>query len=117
MAPSARPGGLDNADGVPERALIHNRQPRGQGRVRDRGTVDLPRSRMSRRAPRLKVPLKTSSVSCCLPKKNRRGVMSKHMIFAAAVILVVGLAAGQAMRADGAASEPMALGQLVSPFE
>jgi hypothetical protein len=43
--------------------------------------------------------------------------MSKHMIFAAAVILVVGLAAGQAMHADGAASEPMALGQLVSPFE
>ncbi len=43
--------------------------------------------------------------------------MSKHTIFAAAVLLVVGAAAGQAMRADGIASEPMALGQLVSPLE
>jgi len=43
--------------------------------------------------------------------------MTKHTIFAAAVILVVGMAAGQAMRADGVPSEPMALGQLVSPFE
>jgi len=43
--------------------------------------------------------------------------MSKQTIFAAAVILVVGAAAGQAMRADGVPSEPMALGQLVSPFE
>ena len=43
--------------------------------------------------------------------------MSKQMIFAAAVLLVVGMAAGQAIRADGVASEPMALGQLVSPFE
>lgn len=43
--------------------------------------------------------------------------MSKHTIFAAAVLLVVGVAAGQAMRADGVGSEPMALGQLVSPFE
>jgi hypothetical protein len=43
--------------------------------------------------------------------------MSKHTIFAAAILLVVGVAAGQAMRADGVASEPMALGKLVSPFE
>jgi hypothetical protein len=43
--------------------------------------------------------------------------MSKHTIFAAAVILVVGMAAGQAMRTDGVASEPMPLGQMVSPFE
>ena len=43
--------------------------------------------------------------------------MSKHTIFAASVILVVGMAAGQAMRGDGVASEPMALGQLVSPLE
>jgi hypothetical protein len=43
--------------------------------------------------------------------------MSKHTIFAVAVILVVGMAAGQAMRTDGVASEPMALGQMVSPFE
>jgi hypothetical protein len=43
--------------------------------------------------------------------------MSKQLIFAAAVLLVVGMAAGQAIRADGVASEPMALGQLVSPFE
>jgi hypothetical protein len=43
--------------------------------------------------------------------------MSKHTIFAAAVLLVVGMAAGQAMRADGAASEPAALGQMVSPLE
>jgi hypothetical protein len=43
--------------------------------------------------------------------------MSKHTIFAAAVLLVVGMAAGQAMRADSVASEPMALGQLVSPLD
>ena len=43
--------------------------------------------------------------------------MSKQTIFAAAVLLVVGMAAGQAIRADGVPSEPMALGQLVSPFE
>ena len=43
--------------------------------------------------------------------------MSKQTIFAAAILLVVGVAAGQAMRADGAASEPMAVGQMVSPFE
>ena len=43
--------------------------------------------------------------------------MSKHTIFTAAVILVVGMAAGQAMRGDGVASEPMALGHLVSPLE
>jgi hypothetical protein len=43
--------------------------------------------------------------------------MSKQMIFAAAVLLVVGMAAGQAIHADGVASEPMALGQMVSPFE
>jgi hypothetical protein len=42
--------------------------------------------------------------------------MGKHTIFVAAVLLVVGMAAGQAMRADGVASEPMALGQMVSPF-
>ena len=43
--------------------------------------------------------------------------MNKHVIFAAAVILVVGVAAAQSMRADGVPSEPMALGQMVSPFE
>ena len=43
--------------------------------------------------------------------------MSKHTIFAAAVILAVGMAAGQGMRVDGIPSEPMALGQLVSPLE
>ena len=43
--------------------------------------------------------------------------MSKHAVFVAGIILVVGMAAGQAIRADGVPSEPMALGQLVSPFE
>ena len=43
--------------------------------------------------------------------------MKKHTIFAAAILLVVGMAAGQAMRMDGVPSEPMALGQLVSPLE
>ena len=43
--------------------------------------------------------------------------MNKHVIFAAGVILVIGMAAGQAMRADGVPSEPMALGQLVSPLD
>ena len=43
--------------------------------------------------------------------------MKKHVIFAAAVLLVVGMAAGQAMRADGVPSEPMGLGQLVSPLD
>jgi hypothetical protein len=43
--------------------------------------------------------------------------MKKHTIFVGAVLLVVGMAAGQAMRADGVASEPMALGQLVSPLD
>jgi hypothetical protein len=43
--------------------------------------------------------------------------MKKHSVFAAAVILAIVVAAGQAMRADGVPSEPMALGQLVSPFD
>ena len=43
--------------------------------------------------------------------------MGKHTIFAAAILLVVGMAASQAIRADGVPSEPMALGQMVSPFE
>ena len=40
--------------------------------------------------------------------------MSKHAIFAAAVILLIGMAASQAI--NGVPSEPMALGQ-VSPSE
>ena len=43
--------------------------------------------------------------------------MKKHTIFAAAILLVVGMAAGQAMRMDGVPSEPMALGQMVSPLD
>ena len=43
--------------------------------------------------------------------------MNKHLIFAAAVMLVVGLAAAQSMRADAVPSEPMALGQMVSPLD
>jgi len=43
--------------------------------------------------------------------------MKKHTIFAGAVLLVVGMAAGQSMRADGVPSEPMALGQMVSPLD
>ena len=39
MAPPARPGGLDNADGVPERALIYDRPPREQGRTSPWGDV------------------------------------------------------------------------------
>jgi hypothetical protein len=34
-APPAHPDGLDNGDGVPERAVISDRQPQEQGRVAD----------------------------------------------------------------------------------
>jgi hypothetical protein len=43
--------------------------------------------------------------------------MQKYTIFAAAVILAIGMAAGQAMRGDSVSSEPMTLGQLISPFD